>query len=70
MNRLLPVALLIVLAGCSAKGPRFAGIGPTYDDFARLYILRQSHFYAGGQVQTVFINDKRYGFLRNGGYVT
>ncbi len=64
------VALLSVLfAGCAASGPMYPVEAGEASDRGNLVVYRPYRFLSGGVYAYVYIDDRKVGILKNGGYI-
>lgn len=65
------VALLSVLfiAGCAASGPMYPTETGAASDRENLVVYRPYRFLSGGAYANVYIDDRKVGILKNGGYI-
>ena len=65
------IALLSVLflAGCAASGPMYSTEVGAASDKENLVVYRPYRFLSGGVYADVYIDDKKVGILKNGGYI-
>ena len=62
-------AVAVLIVGCAAPGPRFAGVAETPPNLSDVYIYRVSHFFATGQPFSVSVDDKPAGEIFNASYL-
>ena len=71
MGKIVSVLILAIgLTGCAASGKQFSGLSEINDGTATAYLYRQKAFFAGGAMGEVILDDKKAGFIRNGGYIS
>jgi hypothetical protein len=62
-------SLFVFIIGCSANGPAFSPIATPDTNKAIVYIYRLSNFVGCGMVPDVYIDEVKYGPLKNNGYL-
>ena len=68
---LLPIgALLILLLGCAASGPKFSELPSIKEGGSTLVIYRQYAFVNGGAFPYIYVDGEKRGRLLNAGYVS
>lgn len=68
-KRVLIIATLAALAGCSATGPAFKELTGVPKDKATIYVYRPTAFTNSGNAPNLFVNDVDHGPLWNAGYI-
>ena len=62
-------AIVMMLAGCGATGPKFAPTTDPASDKSLLYVYRPSASVLGARLAVIEIDDVRIASMREGGYV-
>jgi hypothetical protein len=68
-KRVLIIATLAALTGCSATGPAFKELTGVPTDKATLYVYRPNAFTNSGNAPNLFVNNVDHGPLWNAGYI-
>lgn len=68
MRIFFTMALVLVLTGCTATGPKFEQVAEPKEYTAVAYFFRQAAFYGSGSCPDLVIDDEEVGCLKNGGF--
>jgi hypothetical protein len=69
MFYLIAMLFVLLISGCAASGPKYLAETDASVDSGNLVVYRPYRFTSGGAYANVYIDEKKVGVLKNGGYL-
>jgi hypothetical protein len=66
---IVTIFFMILVAGCTAPGPKFSGLEPVSQNLGQVYFYRMSNFVGSANAYEILIDDKKVASLKNAGYL-